>query len=106
RAALFWVNLDFTRGSASRTILHCPTQTCRHHISRSRISVASAPRARSSIILPLTPRFRSRLRSPRLEAETGEMLDPARRDDQAIDSGRVEHEAQRGLGHALLARLR
>ena len=25
------------------------------------------------------------------------MFDPARRDDQAVDAGRVEHEAQGGL---------
>src|SRR3954466_10706370 len=30
------------------------------------------------------------------------MLDPARRDDQAVDAGRVEHEAKRGLGDRLL----
>ena len=40
-----------------------------------------------------------------IQPQTVEMLDPARRDDQTVHSGRVEHEAERGFGHGLLARL-
>src|SRR5436309_3397971 len=43
--------------------------------------------------------------SLRLEAERREMVRPARRDDQAVDAGRVEDEAEGGLGHRLVARL-
>src|SRR5207248_6645332 len=38
-----------------------------------------------------------------LKTQRREMLDPARRDYQAVDARRVEHEAQRGFRHGLLS---
>src|SRR5437868_8874145 len=38
-----------------------------------------------------------------LKTQSREMLDPARRDNQAVDARRVEHEAQRGFRHGLLS---
>ena len=40
--------------------------------------------------------------SLRFQAHAREMVDAARRDDQAVDSGSLEHEAKGRLGHGLL----
>src|SRR5690242_6792006 len=61
--------------------------------------------------MPRTPRAspsrsrwsRSSAGSLRLEAKRAELIDCARRDDEAVDARRVEDETQRGFGHWLAA---